>query len=187
MTPKEPPCALLLTFLTVSLGPATAHAETISFDTDASGNPLSAPRFFASTRPLTERYADLGVHFRGTKPGIGAAILDRRSNFGVRARSAPNLLAFSEGSYGKPPEIVTFDSPQRRVLIFAGTGYGGSNRFSMTGFLGNEVVGKAEIRVFPRHYGRLKLVSDSGINRVRIRARNSKTFVLDDLRFSPLR
>jgi hypothetical protein len=176
----------LLVFLTLMLLPATAQAGIITFDTDASGDPLNAPSWFSKTRPLTDLYEDLGVHFRGPKPDLGGAILDRQGNFGVRARSAPNFLAFSEGSYARPPEVIKFDSPQRRVLIFAGTGYSGAIRFRMTGFMGNEMVGRTQLQVTPRHYGRLKLVSDTGIKRVRILTTNSNTFVLDDLRFSPL-
>jgi hypothetical protein len=128
------------------------------------------------------------VHFRGPKPGLGRAILNWKSNFGVRARSGPNFLAFNTNdTYARDPEVIKFDSPQRRVLIFAGSDYAPLRTITMTGFLGDKLVGRATVRVPERRYGRLKIASDAGINRVRIKGiHDADAFVLDDLRFSPL-
>jgi hypothetical protein len=116
-------------------------------------------------------------------------ILNRESNFGVRARSAPNFLAFNRQSRGRGPEVITFAEPQRRVLIFAAAGDQGQgpDTFSITGSLKSQTVARASLEVSGRQYGRLKVVSETGIDSVRIRGHHANVFVLDDLRFSPVR
>ena len=99
-----------LVFAAVLVPVGRAEAVLINFDTDASGNALSAPCFFGATTRLTELYAPLGVHFSGPGGNDGGAILNECSNFGVNALSSPNFLAFnrsapmSDGGIPQDPE-----------------------------------------------------------------------------------
>ncbi len=88
--------------LTVLIGVVLSFAEscaagTINFDTDAYGNPISAPAIFFDTTALTTLYEPLGVTFSASGGSInGGAILNAlKSNFGVTALSGTNFLAFN--------------------------------------------------------------------------------------------
>src|SRR5688572_25562090 len=121
--------AALVVILASALFTSSAAADTINFDTDANGNPLSVPSGFASTTRLTELYASLGVHFAGPGGNDGGAILHQDGNFGLAARSGTNFLAFNrtapmaDGGIPTDPETITFDNPMSVVSIYAAGGH----------------------------------------------------------------
>ena len=121
--------------------PAWADAALITFDTDASGARLKAPPVFVRTSPLRHLYGQLGVHFQGSKRGVGGAILNERAGFGIPAKSGVNFLAFNRSrTYARDPETVTFTSPQHVVSIWAGDCGGCTPLFTMRAFLGPDRV-----------------------------------------------
>jgi hypothetical protein len=79
-----------------------------------------APPVFASTSPLTNYYAALGVIFSGPGAGLGGAILDQAGNFGLNARSGVDFLAFNTSSYAVGPETISFSSPVSNVGVWVG-------------------------------------------------------------------
>ncbi|MDD2762032.1 MAG: hypothetical protein PHH11_17285 [Methylomonas sp.] len=116
---------------------AQAAVQTINFDNDASGNPISAPSLFSGATALTNLYADIGVNFSALSrtqetstrirdgievtqaynvinpaaTGMGA-ILDESSNFGSNAKSGDNFLAFNRlSSSSANLWRVSFDNP----------------------------------------------------------------------------
>ena len=180
-------CVVALGAGVIALTPASATATVISFDTDASGDALHAPATFARTHPLRGLYASLGVRFRGRRRDVGGAILNQRSGFGVPARSRRNFLAFNRSEYARDPETIVFDAPQRRVTVFAGDGGRHGHSFVMKAFSVGARVDRAVVRVPAGSYGRLRVGSPGGIDRVEILAgKHENTFVLDDLGFEPL-
>jgi len=84
-----------------------AKAVTIDFDTDAFGNPITAPNGFGDTSPLTTLYSSLGVTFSGPSPGTGGAILND-STWGYPAYSGDNILGFNPATYATFPETLLF-------------------------------------------------------------------------------
>lgn len=109
--------------ISLLIGGGRARGDVfISFDANASGQPLNAPAAFDNAGPLREAYAALGVHFAGpgTPTAQGGAILNS-STFVSPAHSGANFLAFSgvEGSEFVGPERVTFDSLMSSVSVFA--------------------------------------------------------------------
>jgi hypothetical protein len=101
-------------------GGALAATRTINFDD------VTAPGLFNDTEPLTDRYAGLGVTFAGPAAGEGGAILNESGGFGVSGHSAPNFLAFNNGTYAKGPETISFATPIHSATIKAGQGSGGT-------------------------------------------------------------
>jgi hypothetical protein len=113
-----PACATALALAAAT--PAAAGTRTINFDD------VTAPGGFSSTTVLTDRYAGLGVAFRGPAPNEGGAILNESGNFGVTGHSAPNFLAFNTSTYAKGPETITFATPAHSVEIKTGQSGGGT-------------------------------------------------------------
>src|SRR5215212_1716812 len=138
--------AVMLAVVSVCLGTAgSALGQTtrITFDTDATGAPLSAPCLFQDTVPLTDAYSSLGVHFSGPGELLGGAILNECGNFGLPARSGANFLGFNIQTYGQDPETIRFDAPQRTVTIFAGASEehgAGSVTFTLVAYRGTTEV-----------------------------------------------
>jgi hypothetical protein len=130
--------AWILCIITVAATPCAA--VVINFDTDPGGNPIVAPTLFASTVPLRDTYASIGVNFLGPTTLNGGAILSG-GGFGVQPRSAPNFLAFSRsttafmqnGGQPRDPETITFDTPITSVSIY-GSGGSQSATFQMEAF-----------------------------------------------------
>ncbi len=114
-----------------------AAITTIDFDTDPSGAVIHAPDLFSGATPLTELYADSGVHFSAlerrsvtsqvprngvlvtvtrnelvsTSSGMGA-ILNDSSGFGRPAKSGANFLAFNgETDFNSHFWRISFDDP----------------------------------------------------------------------------
>jgi hypothetical protein len=142
----------------------------INFDTDAYGNPLTAPDFFFQTSPLTELYAPIGVHFSGSRAGYGGAILNQGGSFGVPALSGENFLAFNamgDLSYAVAPETITFDTPMTSVSIFAAGGGGEYGPFTMQAFdVGGLPLDTDTVDSPPNGYGELSVSSPEGIHSV---------------------
>lgn len=167
---------------------STARAVTINFDTDAAGNPLTAPSLFADADPLTTLYASLGVVFAGPAPGDGGAILDESSSFGVTARSGSNFLAFNReatmqnGGTPTGPETLTFSTPVSSVSIY---GAGGSNvdTFTMTAFDNLGVVIDTDT-VSSQQFAQIEVSAGGpGISSVVLTENGDPFFVYDDLSF----
>ncbi len=176
---------LIALVVTAWLGTAPASAvetTTITFDTNAAGAPLSAPCAFDRTAPLTELYAALGVHFSGPGEQLGGAVLNQCGGFSVPARSGTNFLAFARAVYGRDPETIRFDVPQRTVTIFGGSGYAGT--FTMVAYRGSAQVAIATTTPGVGAYGELSVTSGQGIDRVVLTATfSTPAFVFDDLSF----
>jgi Bacterial Ig domain len=137
---------LLLTCVVFGLlpaGSALGATRTINFDDPGPPPPDPAPTLFMDTHPLTDRYADLGVHFAGPEDGAGGAILNA-SSFTITGESPPNFLAFNpsasypSGKTASGPETVTFDSPIHAASINAGQSSGGT--VTVTAFDGSTPV-----------------------------------------------
>lgn len=173
------------TFLALGTVGTAQAATVIDFDTDANGNPISAPNFFRSTSPLTDLYSSLGVRFRGSTPTTGGAILNQSGNFGVDARSGANFLAFNRATYATDPESILFDTPLTSFSIFAGSG--STDAFNLTAFDANDTqIGFSSVLVNGGTYGELSFSSLLGnIKRVSLSATGAAAFVFDDLSFTP--
>jgi hypothetical protein len=173
---------IVLAVAAVASPSAAAQTTTITFDTNASGAPLSAPCVFVQTAPLTELYASLGVHFSGPGAGLGGAILNQCGSFGIPARSGTNFLAFNRNTYADDPETISFDAPQRTVTIFGGDRT--ATQLTMVAFRGPVQVDMATTTAPPGGYSELTVASGHGIDRVVLTA-TANDFVFDDLSFTP--
>jgi hypothetical protein len=156
-------CVMVLLGL-IGLGggtPVRAGSILINFDTDASGNPITAPSDFNDATALTTLYAPLGVTFSGPGGNDGGAILNAGAptpppddnpggggppipDFGVFAHSGTNVLAFnrnailpgddeSNGGVPRDPETVTFSKGWTNVSIYAAGGFE-SSTFTINGY-----------------------------------------------------
>ena len=178
------------TFLVTSVlvltlvGNVSAQAGTINinFDTDASGNPLSAPSEFAATTALTNLYTPLGVTFSGPGGNDGGAILNQSSNFSIGlALSQPNFLAFnsfamlSDGGTPTSPETISFSTPASSVSIYAASG----TLYTLTAFNSSNVQIGQDV-VTDNGGWNLLSVSASGIAYVTV-DNTSPLWVLDNL------
>jgi hypothetical protein len=170
-----------------------ASAALINFDTDANGNPISAPCLFIETTRLTELYAPLGVHFSGPGGNNGGAILNECGNFGVSALSGSNFLAFnrdttlSDGGVPTDPETISFDMLLTSFSIFAASG-SGTNTFGLQAFDINDLlVANDTVTTSSGTWSQLSVSSDSGnISRVVLTGIGSdNAFVYDNLSFTP--
>ena len=150
-----------------------AEALIINFDTDAYGNPITAPVYFYQATPLTELYAPLGVHFSGPSVGTGGEILNDDAaapgSIGILALSGDNFLAFDGMGINNwsGPETITFDTPVSSVSIFAAAaaGYGGS--FTMQAFSTEGVQLDIDTVITPvGQYSELNVSSANGIQYV---------------------
>ena len=151
-----------------------AGALIINFDTDAYGNPITAPVYFYQATPLTELYAPLGVHFSGPSVGTGGEILNddgaAPGSIGILALSGDNFLAFntmSDLSYAVGPETITFDTPMTSVSIFAAGGGGEYGPFTMQAFDAGGLLLDADTEDSPPSgYAELNVSSPEGIHLV---------------------
>ncbi len=163
-------------------------AASINFDTDAAGNPLSAPADFADTSPLTNLYATLGVNFSGPSAGNGGAILNQTGGFGVNARSGQNFLAFNGGSIGTAytasnPETISFDLSQSMVSLWVSVGGIPGSTISLTAFdASSNVVSTDALTISTGSTYSQLLVTGAGIRSVALTG--PSVFVADDLGFS---
>lgn len=118
----------------------------INFDTDAYGNPITAPDESIETVRLSELYAPIGVHFwgpDGPDGRNGGAIFDQDGNFGIDARSGRNVLGFNraghvllmDGGLPRDPETIMFDTLASNISIYAGGPI--AETFVMQGFDAN--------------------------------------------------
>jgi hypothetical protein len=121
----------------------------INFDTDAFGNPITAPIGWNNTVRLSELYAPLGVHFwgpDGPNGHDGEGLADQDGNFGIAAHSGRNFLGFNrdpiaffmDGGRPRDPETSSFDTLATHVSIFAGAG--NTKTFLMQGFDANGIL-----------------------------------------------
>jgi hypothetical protein len=157
----------------------TVGTELIDF------NDTSAPCCFASTSPLTERYAGRGVHFAGPAPGSGGAILNQSGAFGVTGHSPPSFLAFNTGinytggGSAAGPETITFDKPISTATINTGQGSGGTA--TLTAFRGTSTVGSS----FRTSTAALAPLTVSGEHITRLTLSfTGASIVFDDLRWN---
>lgn len=158
----------------------------INFDTDASGNPITAPSIFAEASPLTTLYAPLGVTFSGPGPGLGGAILNETGSFGIAALSGNNFLAFNGSTYATLPETITFNTPMSSVSIFGGTGYG--EQFTMQAYgTGGTLLDSDTVNVTAGNYEPLDVASSEGITSVVLTGDNGgPSWVYDNLSATPV-
>ena len=179
--------------LSITCAATPASAAEIRFDVDPGGNPVTAPTTFASTTPLRDLYAPLGVTFSGPGPNDGGAILSG-GGFGVNPRSAPNFFAFSRsatmqnGGVPRDPETINFTSPNITVTIFA-SGGGQAATFRMDAFdsVGTPA-GSFTATNTPGQYATLSVTSAVvPIHRVVLtELTGDNGFVYDDLTFTPI-
>jgi hypothetical protein len=137
-----------------SVGPATHGQTLITFDTDAQGNPLTAPPLFINAMPLTTLYSTLGVTFSGPAGYDGGAILNEAGNFGINPLSGENFLALNtgdrleDGRTQQYPETITFSTTQSSVSIYAAGGTV-TGVFTMTAYDSfNNVLGTDTVSAF---------------------------------------
>ncbi len=102
-----------------------ANTTTITFDVDASGNPLVGSDIFERTDPdpLIGLYLPLGVTIF-SNPGFGGALLSD-ANLSHPARSGRNVLAFAPlpiSEYAYFPETIAFSRPIDYVEIWMSSG-----------------------------------------------------------------
>ena len=148
------------------------------------------PNNFASTNPLRNEYAGVGVKFWGSdgSTGVnGGAILDQSSNFGTGAFSGSNFLAFNgggtmlNGGTAKGPEYINFGSPASTVsaMVAVASSVGS---FTFDAFdSGNNLVGSNTIRT--QDWAMLS-VSGNNIAYVVFSFQNDNNIaILDDLTF----
>jgi hypothetical protein len=176
--------------LLLTAGQAQAQVF-INFDTDAFGNPISAPPLFSGANPLRDTYAALGVHFEGPSANDGGAILDVAEG----ARSGSNALAFNmdatlaNGGRARDPEGIVFDQDISEVSIFASGGLFDTT-FILTAFnAAGDVLSDTEVFSNDGAYVQLSLAG-TGIRRVELAHEYAVTppqqfFVYDDLTFRP--
>jgi hypothetical protein len=119
---------LLLLFVAAWVLPLSATTTNIDFEIPG------APCDFNQTSPLTDYYQSQGVTFSGPGSGLGGAVLNQCSNFGINAHSGTDFLAFSNITYGVGPEKVSFSSPQSAVSIWAGDGNEQVNVFVLAAY-----------------------------------------------------
>ena len=177
----------------VSLLASSAAAGLITFDTDASGVPFTAPGLFSRSEPLREQYAPLGVHFEA--PGNdGGRILDGRGWIGVaNPHSGTNDVRFNEltppqtpdGGRPRAPMTIRFDELMGEVSLYASSS---GHSFSLTAY-------DAEGDLLDSYTGalsglgwvKLSVASDEGIASVRFDASSMLIFyAFDDLEFTPI-
>jgi hypothetical protein len=181
----------LVTFQMIAFN-AIAQSIEINFDTDAFGNPITAPYQFINTVRLSELYAPLGVHFwgpDGPDGRDGGAILDQDSGFGINARSGSNFFAFNrlpaarmmDGGIPRDPETISFDTLAAHISIFA-AGAGIYQTFLMQGFDADGVL-VASDAITTLEWGELEIASPSGIKSVQLSSLTNTAFyfVFDDL------
>jgi hypothetical protein len=165
---KKHTIAALLAFQVPVFG-AQAQSIEINFDTDAFGNPFSAPQLYVDTVRLTEFYASLGVHFSGPGGNDGGAIVNENGNSGVDAHSGTNFLGFNrgavlmDGGIPRDPETITFDTLASTVSIYAGGPIAES--FLMQGFDINGIL-IATDTLTTQEWGQLEISSATGIKSV---------------------
>lgn len=159
---------------------------TINFDTDAAGNPYTAPDSFDKTTPLTEFYAPLGVHFSGPATDQGGSILND-STFTVKALSGFNFLAFNRAEgISLDPETIHFDAAQREVSVSAAAAATGGGFFTLTAYdANNTLLGTATISTDLGNYGLLDFTASGNlISRVVLTESGASAFVYDNLTVS---
>lgn len=174
-----------------------AQATTIDFETDANGDPLTAPSIFSSVFApgvgafaLTDVFQPLGATWAGN-----GAILDEPSFFGVTGFSGQNFLAYNSDALfldGAPvgaSDTVTFASGQSEVSFNIGKGEGGffgpleeffANAFDGAGNL------LASFSITPTSSALVQiLLTGSDIRSVEYGLSDGTgTFVIDDLSFT---
>jgi len=139
---------------------------------------------------LHDFYAELGVNFRGRNDQDGGGICNERGNFGVNGHSAPNFVAFNNGSRyrdgGEPtePEFIIFDAPVDIVSIQVGSQFG--TPATMVAFNSDdEEIAEAEINM----QAQMQEISieQGGISYVVVDVPQAPDFwVFDDLYFANL-
>lgn len=136
---------------------ALAAASVVSADTITFEELGAQPCFFNATQPLSNEYSSRGVLFEGPGQGLGGAILDQCSNFGVNARSGTNFLAFNTATYARTPETIRFTSGAGRVEIYASPG-SQSGQVTMNAFdSGNNMVDSTTQSLVSGNYIRLEV------------------------------
>ena len=172
---------------------STAQAALITFDTDASGNPINAPSLFIDSTALTKLYAPLGVNFSGPGKLSGGSIINQSGNFGVSALSGSNFLAFNRdvilSNAGVPtdPETISFADPIGDFSIFASGGVF-SNTFQLQAFdINNSLLGANKINTAVGEWKQLNFSSSLGnVSKVVLTGTGAATyFVYDNLSFTP--
>lgn len=183
----------LILFLVAAL---TANATVvINFDTDAFGNPFSAPQLYIDTTRLSEFYAPLGIHFwgpDGPNGRDGGAIVNESGNFGIGAHSGTNALGFNrapnailmDGGRPRDPETISFDTLASNISIFAGGPI--AEAFVMQGFDANGILVATDM-VTTQGWSELEIAWAPGIRSVQLFVTGPNDtgiplyFVFDDL------
>ena len=163
-----------------------AQQININFDTDASGNPISAPAVFSLTGPLTSLYAPLGVTFSGPGAGEGGAILSGSGTFGVSPISGDNFLAFNPATYAADPETISFATAMSSVSIYGASGYTGE-QFTMKAYSASDaLLGSDTITLTANTWGQLDVTESGGIRSVTVSASGgAAAWVYDNLSATP--
>jgi len=153
-------------------------ATTIDFE-------LGGPCGFAFTSPLSNQYSGSGVVFSGPGSGLGGAVLNQCSNFGINAHSGVDFLAFNNATYGVGPETIQFSTLQSQVSIWAGDGFDSGNSFTLAAYdmTNNLLVSDTVLNVTGQWV--LLSVSASGIDHVTLDY-NSGVAVWDDLSYTSI-
>lgn len=161
---------------------STSVQSFITFDTGTS------PCAFDDTSPLRDEYAELGVRFRGAGPSTGGAVLNECGNFGVRARSGLEFLAFNADTYATTPEHLRFSALQRSVQMYVANGHGqGESTYTLTGWREGSVVVRTSITTTMTGWLAIRVAHVGGMGRVTLRANvPDGAFVVDDLQYKSL-
>jgi hypothetical protein len=182
--------ALLTTTLTATAlllpsSPASAANIKVNFD----GGTPGAPCAFAATTPLRDKYAGLGIRFKGQNALDGGAILDDCSFFGVAPRSGLRFLAFNEsltmanGGVPTGPQRIVFDTKKQLVKIYVSKGSGaGTAQFTLLGKRGGTTVRRATVVTSTPDWSLLNVKAARGIKSAVLKADTpSGYWVADDL------
>jgi hypothetical protein len=169
---------LLVLFVAAWVLPLSATTTNIDFEIPG------APCDFNQTSPLTTFYQSDGVTFSGPGPGLGGAVLNQCSNFGINAHSGTDFLAFSNITYGVGPETVSFSSPQNTVSIWAGDGTEQVNVFVLAAYdSGNHLVGEQVVNNIEGQWQQLSVTGNNNIAYVTLGYAGAVS-VWDDLSFT---
>jgi hypothetical protein len=168
---------------------ASAAEVEVNFD----GGTPGAPCNFATETALSNKYAGLGIRFRGPGGGDdGGAILDKCSNFGVDPHSGLRFLAFngnlidelSDAGTPRGPETILFTKRQKRVSIWVSQGSGaGSPTFKLVGKRGNKSIRTSTATTNTSAWLKLEVNHHKGFDKVVLSATDvpDRAWVADDL------
>ena len=168
---------------------ASAAEVEVNFDGGTPGTPCN----FNTETALANKYAGLGIRFRGPGGGDdGGAILDTCSGFGVAPHSGLRFLAFngnlpdelSDGGTPRGPETILFSQRQKRVSIWVSQGGGaGTPTFKLVGKPGNKAIRTSTATTNNSAWLKLEVRNRRGFDKVVLSATDvpDRAWVADDL------